>query len=127
MRTPERAVASSPSTLVDIARLLSAAQGVIWFALLSFGGQGLVFGPMAWIATVAGSRFPPLAILLLTVPVVWLSTSWAPILGERARLIDWIIFGALTGPAVVAGAIFLWRLFISLGHAVHRRTSGHPI
>lgn len=90
-----------------VARLLAAAQGAIWLVLLLHGGIGLLFGPMAWIATGVGSHIPALAAILLVAPVAWLSISWAPVLLVGAGLGDWGIFGALTGPAVVGAAIFL--------------------
>ena len=97
-----------PSTAaLFLARLLAAAQGAIWLVLLIHGGIGLVFGPMAWIATVVGGRIPALAVILLVAPVVWLSVSWAPVLLDGARPGGWGTVAALTGPAVFAAAIFL--------------------
>jgi hypothetical protein len=104
-----------------VARVLSAGQGAIWLILLIHGGKGLLFGPMAWIAAMIGHRISALAVILLIVPLAWLSFSWAPILAERPRPIDWTHFGALTGPAAAAAVIFLGRLVATMAIAVHRR------
>ena len=91
-----------------MARLLAVVQGVIWFTLLSLGSQGLLVGPMAWVATVAGLRHPVVGGFLLAPPVVWLVTSWASILVDSPRVIDWAIFAAVTLPAAVAIGLFLF-------------------
>jgi hypothetical protein len=92
---------------LPVARLLAAAQGAIWLLLLIHGGIGLLFGPMAWIATVVGSRKPAVAVILLVAPVAWLSLSWARVLMDGARPGDGGIFAALTSPGVIAAAMFL--------------------
>jgi len=107
---------------VLVARLLGAAQGALWFVLLIHGGTGLLFGPMAWIATVVGGRIPAVAVILLVAPVAWLSNSWAPILFDGARLGDWAVFAALVVPALVSTAIFLRTLVVSLSRRPDLRT-----
>jgi hypothetical protein len=110
MRIPHPWLIGPSSAAVPVARVLAAAQGAIWLVLLIHGGTGLVFGPMGWIATVVGSRMPALAVILLVAPVAWLSVSWASTLFDGPELRDWGIFAALTGPAVVAAAMFFGML-----------------
>ena len=118
-------VDGGPSTAARcVARLLAAAQGAIWLVLLIHGGIGLLFGPMAWVATAVGSRIPALALILLVAPVVWLSVSWAPVLLDGARPGDWWVFAALTGPGVIAAAIFVSLLPSAMSSGLNRRIRG---
>ena len=109
-RQHERALLldARPNARVDyVAVRLAAVQGAIWFLLLSHGGKGLIFGPIAWIAMLIAARTPPIAAGLLLAPTVWLVASWRPILDEGARHFDWLVFSSLVGPAVGAAALLL--------------------
>jgi hypothetical protein len=91
------------------AGVLAAAQGAIWLILLIHGGKGLIFGPLAWLAAIVGTRFPAVAAGMILSPVSWLALSWAPILSERPAPGDWLIVSALVLPAMLAATIYLTR------------------
>jgi hypothetical protein len=94
---------------VFAARVVAAAQGTIWLILLIHGGKGLLFGPVAWLAAIIGSRFPAIAAGLLLLPVSWPVLGWAPTLSEGGDARDWLIVAALVVPAATAATIFLQR------------------
>jgi hypothetical protein len=92
-----------------LGRLLAGLVGIEWFVLLLFGGLGVFFGPMAWIAAGIGGSRPRAALILLGLPVVFLIVSWIPIVFDRTANLSLadagVILGVLTLPAVVAAAL----------------------
>ena len=92
-----------------VGRVLAALVGVEWFVLLIFGGLGLLFGPMAWLAAALGGRAPRAALVLLGLPVMLLVASWIPVVFDRSGalgLADALaILGFLTLPAVLAAGL----------------------
>ena len=94
-------------TVVHVAVRLAAVQGAIWFILLSHGGNGLAFGPMAWIAMLLAGRVPPVAAALLLAPALWLAASWTPILEAGTSPTNWLIVASLIVPALGAAAMLL--------------------
>lgn len=94
-----------------LGRALAALVGVEWLVVLLFGGLGLVFGPMAWIAAVVGGGRPRAAGVLLGLPVVVLVVAWIPLVFDstaRLSLVDAAgILAILTLPAVLAAALIL--------------------
>jgi hypothetical protein len=71
-----------------VARMLAGVQGGVWLVLLSHGGLGLVFGPMAIVAAVVAHRVPVVAVALLAIPAIWLTRSWLPSLMGAASTPD---------------------------------------
>lgn len=92
-----------------IGRLLAVLVGIAWFVLLLFGGLGLVFGPLAWIAAGLGGSRPRAAVVLLGLPVLLLVVSFVPVVFDRTSglsLVDAaVILAVLTLPAVLAAAL----------------------
>lgn len=103
---------------LEAARTVAVAQGAIWFMLLSHGGKGLVFGPLAWLAVLIGTRFPGIAGVLLLIPVASLLIGWAPIFSNGSDAGDWLIFGALVVPALAAASVLLLRSATQAVHAI---------
>ncbi len=106
----------APRRLV-YARGAAAIQGVAWLVLGSFGGWGLVAGPMAWLAAMMAGRFTFIARVMLLLPIALLLLSWSPILfqgslGSGFPLIDVAGFLAVTVPGLIALALLRER-----GHA----------
>ena len=84
-------------------RFLAVLVGVIWFFALIFGGQGLLLGPVAWLAAVLGRRWPIASASLLLAPGAVLAIAWlaAIVTGpDRAQAV--VIAGILAIPAAVA-------------------------
>src|SRR5512141_1935117 len=94
-----------------IGRVLAVLVGIEWFVLLIFGGLGLFFGPMAWIAALVGGSRPRAAVVLLGLPIVFLVVSWFPVLFDRTgalSLVDAIvILAGLTVPALLAAGLIV--------------------
>jgi hypothetical protein len=92
-----------------IGRLIAALVGIEWFVLLLFGGLGIFFGPMAWIAALVGGSRPRAAVVLLGLPIVFLVVSWIPIVFDRTgslSLVDAVaILAVLTLPALLAAGL----------------------
>jgi hypothetical protein len=92
-------------------RWLALGQGVVWLFLLIFGGLGLVFGPAAWIAALAGRRLPRLSALLLVLPASLLAVSWTPALLAPTSFTDLATSAAivllLVAPALVAATFIV--------------------
>jgi hypothetical protein len=84
--------------------MLAVVQGGVWLVLLSHGGSGFVFGPMALAAAAVAHRLRAVAVLLLAIPVVWLTRSWLPaLMGPELAPAAWQVWAVLTLPA--SGAI----------------------
>lgn len=84
-------------------RFLALLVGVEWFFLLIFGGQGLVVGPIAWVAALVGRRWPTLSVALLSIPAALLVLAWLPaIVTGPDRLQAVAIAAVLAVPALVA-------------------------
>lgn len=87
-------------------RFLALLVGVIWFFGLIFGGQGLLLGPMAWVAALIGRRWPLASACLLLVPAEGLTLAWLPaIVGGPDRAQALVIAGILAIPAAAARLI----------------------
>jgi hypothetical protein len=97
----------TPSGLTLIGRIIAAVVGLAWFALLIFGGWGLLFGPAAWAAALAAGRRPALAAALLGIPAGCLAASWAATFASGASLEMLPVAVALVGPAFLAAGLVL--------------------
>lgn len=60
-----------------IAQVVALVQGAIWFVLLIFGGQGLLFGPAAVVGALAARRLPWLSIVMLVLPTAYVMWAWS--------------------------------------------------
>ncbi len=94
-----------------VGRVLAGLVGVEWFVLLLFGGLGLLFGPMAWIAALVGGARPRAAGVLLGLPVVMLIVAWVPIVFDRSGRLSLVdaagILAVLALPGLLAAALIL--------------------
>lgn len=95
------------SRLLLYARGSAVIQGLAWFVLGSFGGWGLVAGPMAWLAAIVAGRFNLIARVMLLLPISLLLFSWSPILFSAShvsgfRLIDVVSLAAGMVPGLIA-------------------------
>jgi Na+-driven multidrug efflux pump len=93
--------------LTALARTLAALQAAVWLVVLMHGGWGLIFAPMGALTALVGGRHPAVGAALVAAPTVWLTASWAGILGQAPTLGNWGVWAGLTLPAFVAAAIFV--------------------
>lgn len=108
--------------VLTVARALSVAQGLLWLVLLSHGGWGLVFAPLALLAAIFGGRYPVLGPVLLIPPVAWLTLSWVPILADMSAG-NWGMWGVLVTPALLAGGLFAVVAMQRFGRGVGTQTA----